>query len=107
MAIVMSLLARGMTIDDYDTAARVVNTEVPDGLLLHTAGATDEGVRVVDFWESPEQFQRFADGTLGPQLAAQGFTDPPEITIYELHNVWAPRLPELEAMSGSGSQADR
>ena len=30
------------------------------GLILHAAGRTDEGVRIIEVWESAEAWQRFA-----------------------------------------------
>jgi hypothetical protein len=34
-------------------------THPPDGLLLHVAGPTDEGFRVIDIWASRAHFERF------------------------------------------------
>ena len=31
-----------------------------EGLILHAAGRTDEGVRIIEVWESAEAWQRFA-----------------------------------------------
>ena len=32
---------------------------VPDGLLLHVAGPTDEGFRLIDVWATREDWERF------------------------------------------------
>jgi hypothetical protein len=32
---------------------------VPDGLILHAAGPTDEGFRIIELWESEEACRRF------------------------------------------------
>jgi hypothetical protein len=32
---------------------------VPDGLILHAAGPTDEGFRIIELWESEEVCRRF------------------------------------------------
>jgi hypothetical protein len=40
----------------------------PDGLILHTAGQSQEGFYVYDVWESQEHFQRFVESKLGPAL---------------------------------------
>ena len=53
-----------------------------EGLLVHTAGQSPEGFRVVDVWESEEACQRFGE-VLGPILNEVGITDPP--TIYPAH----------------------
>ncbi len=53
-----------------------------EGLLVHTAGQSDSGFRVVDVWESEEACRRFGE-QLGPILQEVGITDPPQ--IYETH----------------------
>jgi hypothetical protein len=37
-------------------------------------------------WETLDDFQRFAEEQIGPQSAAAGITEPPEITAHEVHN---------------------
>jgi hypothetical protein len=46
---------------------------------------TDSGIRVVDVWQSAEQFQRFPDGQIGPFTQEVGMA-PPEVQMYEVHN---------------------
>ncbi len=53
-----------------------------EGLLVHTAGQSDSGFRVVDVWESEESCRRFGE-QLGPILQEVGITDPPQ--MYEAH----------------------
>jgi hypothetical protein len=45
---------------------------VPPGLLLHVAGPTDEGIRIIEVWESEVAWRRFA-ADLGSAL---GSVDP-------------------------------
>jgi hypothetical protein len=40
----------------------------PEGLIVHTATETDDGVRIVDVWESAEHQQRFMAERLGPSI---------------------------------------
>lgn len=42
----------------------------PDGLILHAAGPTDEGVRIIDVWESEEAWQRYRSERLDAAIAA-------------------------------------
>lgn len=45
----------------------------PEGLVLHVAGPTDEGYRIIGVWESESAWERFradhelADASTGPQ----------------------------------------
>jgi heme-degrading monooxygenase HmoA len=38
----------------------------PQGLIAHVMTKTPDGVRVVDIWESPEDFQKFNEERLLP-----------------------------------------
>jgi hypothetical protein len=48
------------------------------GLLVHAAGQSPQGFRVVDVWESEEACNRFGE-QLQPILQEVGITDPPEL----------------------------
>lgn len=56
------------------------------GGLFHWVTKTDDGIRVVDVWESREQFEKFAAEKIQPLAAQAGFTAPPKITFFEVHN---------------------
>jgi hypothetical protein len=43
-------------------------SDMPDGLIFHTAGATAEGWRIFDVWESREQFERFFEDRVVPAM---------------------------------------
>jgi hypothetical protein len=45
--------------------------------LVHIAGDSPSGFRVVHVWESEEACNRFGE-ILGPHLQVAGITDPPE-----------------------------
>ena len=53
-----------------------------EGLLLHVAGESPQGFRVVDVWQSEDACNRFGEA-LGPILREVGVEDQPE--IYEAH----------------------
>jgi hypothetical protein len=53
-----------------------------EGLLVHAAGQSPQGFRVVDVWESEDACNRFGQ-TLQPILEEVGITDPPE--MYPAH----------------------
>ena len=42
-------------------AAGLESGPAPKGLLVHVAGPTDEGIRIVEVWESEEAWARHAD----------------------------------------------
>ena len=53
-----------------------------EGLLVHAAGQSPTGFRIVDVWESEEACRRFGD-ILMPTLQDVGISDPPE--MYPAH----------------------
>lgn len=49
----------------YERFAAALEEPLPDGLVLHAAGPTDEGFRIIGVWESEEAWQRFRTERLG------------------------------------------
>ena len=81
---------KGTTLEQYDQVAFEMMGFAPrgkhaPGCLFHWVTKTDDGIRVVDVWESQEVFQRFAQEQIGrtrvkwasrasPRLASTRFT---------------------------------
>jgi hypothetical protein len=49
--------------ETYERFAVDLERSRPDGLILHAAGRTDEGVRVIEVWESEEAWRRHAEAS--------------------------------------------
>lgn len=47
--------------ESYESFAGDIERAQPDGLILHAAGRTDEGFRIIEVWESEEAWRRFAE----------------------------------------------
>ena len=56
----------------------------PDGLILHVAGPTDEGFRIIGVWESEQAWSQFQREQLQPALAALGGPRRPQPTFRSL-----------------------
>ena len=56
----------------------------PEGLLTHAAGTTDEGLTVIEVWESREAQGRFLQERLGPALQKGGVNAVPTMTWVDL-----------------------
>ena len=83
----------GVTAAQYEEACRLANcsqSNVPDGLIFHSASPTDTGWLVVDVWESEEKFKAFGE-RLGPAMQHVGITQHPR--IYKTHNIMSGRVP--------------
>ncbi len=86
----------GFTRDEYDQLNEKVNPpgNPPDGLVFHSAGpGPGDGWRIVDVWESREQFDAFMESTVQPAMAELLGAEelerrgPPGITEWGVHNV--------------------
>jgi hypothetical protein len=76
MAVLMILEVDGFGTDTYDRMNEEMGIrsadDLPEGCIAHAAGATDSGTLVVDVWESPEAFSRFAEARLAPAAGKLG-----------------------------------
>ena len=75
------------TTDQYDQVIEKMDLggrSAPGGLFHWSAQGEDELI-VVDVWETPEQFQAFADEKIGPITAEEGMAQP-TVEHHEVHN---------------------
>lgn len=94
MAVILVHHGPSLTRDRYEAAVRKITggrnrLESPadwpvEGLIVHSAGESPDGFRVVDVWESEESAGRFGQ-ILGPILQEVGVTDQPQ--VYPAHTV--------------------
>jgi hypothetical protein len=58
--------------EHYARFAAALEGLPPDGLLLHAAGPTDEGFRIIAVWESEAAWDRFREARLGGEAESVG-----------------------------------
>jgi hypothetical protein len=90
VAVLVELTFRGATTDQYDEVIKRMGFSpggagAPGG-ISHVVVATDDGLRVIDVWETQEQFERFAEEQIGPITQEVGVPEQPEVRISEAHN---------------------
>jgi len=76
--------------EDYERLTAVLGDEVPEGLIVHVAGRTDSGFRIIDVWESREAWERFRDERLRPaarRAADDGALEPPVFRDLQVRHV--------------------
>ena len=56
------------TWDTYRGIAETLSSDCPEGLVLHAAGPTDEGFRMIGIWDSRAMCNRFRDERLSEVL---------------------------------------
>ncbi len=90
MAIAVQMEFSGATLAQYDQVIQKMgfHTGGPGapGGLFHWVTKTDGGIRVVDVWESRDQFEKFSQDKVQPLTAQVGITEPPKVTFFEVHN---------------------
>ena len=90
MAVAVELNFSGATLEQYDQVLEKMGFAhrgpgAPGG-IFHWVTKTDGGIRVVDVWESKEQFERFAQEQIGPYTKEAGFEGEPEIRFSDVYN---------------------
>jgi hypothetical protein len=107
MTVVSTLDIADLTATEYRKVMDELGVEKrPEGgIFLHLTTPTDDGFRVVEIWDDKEGFDRFVERRLGPASEAVGVEHSMSITVWPLHNFFAPRLNELPGLVGRRSQS--
>jgi hypothetical protein len=85
-AFIASFAQASMTADIYANVLKELENAgagTPSGRIYHVSYITENGVQVIDVWESEEQFKAFG-GVLMPILQAKGISAKPD--IYPLYS---------------------
>jgi hypothetical protein len=96
MAVVMYMEWPGVTADDYEALRRTVNWEGerPEGAIFHVSSFHEGQGRVVDVWDSEEQFHDFFQNRLMPEiqkLQDEGrMQGQPDVKFAPAHAIFAP-----------------
>jgi len=95
MPIGLRIKFAGGTQQQYEAVHGAMNVDAnpPDGLIFHSAGPIEDGWGVIDFWESREAFDRFAQARLMPtvqQLGSQAPPSPPDIKQFAVFHFTKP-----------------
>lgn len=64
--------------------------DAPDGLIMHSAGPSDDGWYVYDVWESQQHFDRFVQDRLMPALQDMGAPMGQPAQVYKIYNLILP-----------------
>jgi len=90
MAIVVIQQFSNGTLEQYTSVTEQLKLggNSPKGNLFHVAGMADDGLRVVEVWESESALHSFLS-ILGPITQSMGMT-PPEVKVFPVHNILTP-----------------
>lgn len=103
MAVAIQMDFEDATLEQYDGVVERMGLtpggRAPAGAISHFAAATDDGLRVVDVWETREAYEKFAREQIGPYSAEVGIS-PPTVEFFEVHNHLTPgATPEEEELA--------
>lgn len=94
MAIAVQIDFEGATLEQYDEVCGLMGLTPggpgPVGAISHFATMTDSGLRVVDVWETREQFDQFVQEQIGPFSQQVGLEVQPVMQFFEVHNYFTP-----------------
>jgi hypothetical protein len=101
MATVMLMHWPGITEEQYETVRAKANWEgdEPDGGKLHVVGFDDDGVRILDVWESAEKFQAFLEARVMPVIEELQIETQPDVRFYPMHGIYAPAFGRSEQVA--------
>jgi hypothetical protein len=94
MATIMLMHWPEVTKAQYEAARKEVNWEkdVAKGGKFHVSWFGDDGLHVLDLWDSPQDFQRFVETRLAPVTAKLGIKTQPKVEFAESHAIFAPNV---------------
>jgi steroid delta-isomerase-like uncharacterized protein len=93
MAVAIQMDFQDATLEQYDRVVERMGLSpggrAPAGAISHFTAVTDDGLHVVDVWETREAYDRFAQEKIGPYSAEAGMS-PPTLEFFEVHNHFTP-----------------
>jgi hypothetical protein len=80
-----------MPVEEYDRLDSQVGPN-PEGLIVHIAARSGEGMKIIDVWESKEAFERFEKDVIMPAAEQAGMAPPegvgaPPREEFQVHNL--------------------
>jgi hypothetical protein len=84
--------------EQYERVAAALAGPAPKGLLVHAAGPTDEGFRIIAVWESEEAWRRFLVERLGAALDEAAAVPPVFRALRPAHVVLGERATRTTTM---------
>ncbi|MBA2298112.1 MAG: hypothetical protein H0W14_08765 [Actinobacteria bacterium] len=93
----------------YLEGVKRLGDPAPEGLLVHAAGPTEEGFRVIDVWESRAAWKRFRDNRLPGALEGSARAQPVHTTraLVVEHLLLAERATETRTVHPAPSPIGR
>jgi quinol monooxygenase YgiN len=85
MAIAVIFDLPGTTQAQYETVRAMLGETLQAGNLVHVAGPTDDGWRVMEVWESPEAMGAFFQSPAAGEAFQAAQIPPAEPAVFPVH----------------------
>ena len=94
MAVAVFMHFPGLRREQYDRlmADLRLDADPPPGEILHVAADAEDGINVVDLWQTREAAESFVEHRLRPALQVRGVNVELSVDVLPLRNVFAPDL---------------
>jgi hypothetical protein len=94
MSTVMLMHWPEATKEQYEQARREVGweTNVPKGAQFHVSWLANDGLHVLDLWDSQTDFERFMNERLRPAVQRIGIKGIPNVQFAPAHAIFAPNV---------------
>jgi hypothetical protein len=91
MATVITQVWNSITPAQYDQIHAIVgwDVDVPAGMTFHVASFEGDTLRMLDIWDSEEQFMTFAQTRIMPCAAQLGLEGFPEMIVTPTHDLFS------------------
>jgi hypothetical protein len=75
----------------YDQIRAIVrwDVDVPAGMTFHVASFEGDTLRMLDIWDSEEQFMNFVQTRIMPAVAQVGLAGQPDMMVTSTHDVFS------------------
>jgi hypothetical protein len=75
----------------YDQIREIVawDIDAPAGMTFHVASFEGDSLRMLDIWDSEEQFMNFVQTRIMPAVAQVGLAGQPDMIVTPMHDVFS------------------
>ncbi|MBI2815401.1 MAG: hypothetical protein HYX72_00530 [Acidobacteria bacterium] len=100
MATTMYMEWPGVTQDQYNRVLSYLEMDAnpPKGGIFHVAGFSGGSLRVLDIWESQQDFERFQKDRLAAAVQKAGVTTQPKVEFFPTHNIYTPNIEAVKRL---------
>jgi hypothetical protein len=91
MSVVITQRWDAVTPAQYDQVREIVgwDVDVPAGMTFHVASFEGDSLRMLDIWESEDQFMTFVQTRIMPAVTQVGMAGAPDMVVTPMHDLFS------------------